>query len=390
MPWENCTVESARLQLIKSYLHGKETMSTLCAQHGVSRKTAYKWVHRYQIYGEDGLKDLSRAPHKPFRIYAEEIFSLAINMKCRYPKWGPKKILDRLEKYFPEVEHPSKSRLYQLFKAQGLTTPRRIRRRVPATNPLADVKNCNDTWAIDFKGWFLTKNGEKCEPLTITDCHSRFLLKCIHAPRKTEEFVWDVLEKLFKTVGLPKKIRSDNGPPFATTGTGRFSKLSIKLIKAGVIPEWINPGHPEENGTHERFHETLKLEAASPPANNLKEQIEEIEEFQEIYNYERPHESLDMKTPSECYAHSDQIWTGKFQGPQYNADRFMKRMVCHNGCLSLYGNYYHIGKALCGETIGLEPFGDNNYKMYFGPIYLGEISSKGFIKPKLNSKKRRK
>jgi len=196
---------------------------------------------------------------------------------------------------------PSPTRLYEMFKEHHLVTARRLKNRVPATHPLGEVNRSNDTWTVDFKGWFFTQSKEKCEPFTMTDSASRYLISCVHLKDKSIESVWSVIKEAFLEYGLPNRIRSDNGSPFASTGVGRLSRLSVYLIKAGVLPEWIQPGHPEENGRHERFHLTLKEEVADPPAATLQEQIWLMRRFQRQYNFERPHESLDMQTPASVW-----------------------------------------------------------------------------------------
>src|SRR5262249_30297707 len=157
---------------------------------------------------------------------------------------------------------------------------KRPRTRVPATHPLGELNNSNDVWIADFKGWFLTKDKKKCEPLTITDGYSRYLIKCEHVFNKSSEHIWPIFVEAFQECGLPNRIRTDNGPPFGSVGVGRLTQLSINLIKAGITPEWINPGHPEENGRHERFHLTLKMAVANPPAETLEEQIKRMVWFQ--------------------------------------------------------------------------------------------------------------
>jgi len=188
-----------------------------------------------------------------------------MDLRLRKRTWGPRKLVAKLQRDNPDLSWPSENWVYKLLKEENLILPRRHRNRVPGTHPLKEVNKSNDTWMIDFKGWFMTQDRKKCEPLTLTDGHTRFLISCEHLPKKTVEYVWPILEKRFYEYGLPKRIRSDNGPPFGSVGVGRLTQLSINLIQAGVIPEWINPGHPEENGRHERFHLTLKQEVANPP-----------------------------------------------------------------------------------------------------------------------------
>ena len=295
MVWRLQKVEEQRKILAQAYWLGTTSMSELCKQFGISRKTAYKWCDRYKKLGDNGLKDLSKSPRNPNKLYSNEVIHMAIDMKLKKRTWGPKKIIAMLIQLHPRMDWPSPTRLYEIFKDNNLIVPRRLRGRVPATHPLGELNSCNDTWMADFKGWFLTGDNKKCEPLTITDGFSRFLIKCTHLHDKSSEYVWPIFAEAFREYGLPNRIRTDNGAPFGSVGAGRLTRLGINFIKAGVLPEWINPGHPEENGRHERFHLTLKQTIAIPPAATLEEQLIRLATFQEEYNFERPHEALNME-----------------------------------------------------------------------------------------------
>lgn len=386
MAWENFELEQQRLQLVKACIEGDFSMTHLCEEFGISRKTGYKWCERYLECGENGLKDLSKARHNSSRIYDEQLVAMAIDYKQRHRTWGPKKILIKLEELHPEISWPSPTRLYEIFKENHLVTRRRIRSRVPATAPLGDFKGCNDTWAVDFKGWFLTGDGNKCEPLTITDSFSRYLIKCTHLNKHSVEYVWPLFDEAFREYGIPNRVRSDNGPPFGSTGAGRLTGLSVKLIKAGVVPEWIQPGHPEENGRHERFHLTLKQDVATPPKDTLALQIEAMKQFCQEYNFERPHEALNMKTPASCYQRSPREWNGILKPPEYNRSEMEVRKVGQSGCIWLRGNEYYIGQTLVGEYVGLK----NDLEIYFGPVFLGKLNiDKGLQKPKIEKRRQR-
>jgi putative transposase len=389
MAWEISTVENLRLNLITDYLQNGESMTQLCLQYKVSRKTAYKWLHRYLDSGIEGLKDHSRAPKTPYIIYDDSYIDLAIELKLKHRTWGPKKILAALDRIYPNKEWPSPTRLYEIFKDHHLVTKRRFKNRVPATGPLGAMSNPNDVWATDLKGWFLTGDGQKFEPLTITDCASRFLIKCVYLPIHSVEYVWPIFEEAFHEYGLPLRVRSDNGPPFGTTGAGRLSRLSINLIKCGVVPEWIRPGHPEENGIHERFHLTLHQDIATPPKETLELQIQEMEQFCDVYNFERPHETLEMKVPGDCYQISPRRWDGKLRTPEYANNEIKMRKVSSRGCISVLDKNLFIGDVLIGEHVGLEEKDNGVYNVYYGPIFLGSISNGVFEKPRLKSRRQR-
>lgn len=388
MAWELKKVEDQRQALIEAYISGTETMKDLCRCYGISRKTAYKWLNRYKTLGSNGLKDQSRAPIEPSQQYSEEVIQKAIDLKLKYSKWGPRKILQKLRNLYPRMDWPSATRLYEIFKEENLVKCRRWRKRVSATHPLGEVNQSNDVWIADFKGWFLTQDQTKCEPLTITDGFSRYLIKCEHMRKKRSEDVWEVFVEAFEEYGLPNRIRTDNGPPFGSVGIGRLTRLGVNLIKAGIKPEWINPGHPEENGRHERFHLTLKEAVAMPACRTLKEQILKMGIFEREYNFERPHEALGMSTPSDFYKNSERQWDGQLRSPEYGDDYKYKRKVGSSGCIWLKQIWYYLAEVLEGEYVGIKEL-EEGLGIFYGPIYLGKLDErkKRVEAPKLKMKK---
>jgi transposase InsO family protein len=285
MGWtETCAVDE-RMRFVIAVEEQEEAFSALCRQFGVSRRTGYKWLERYQKEGVEGLRDRSRAPlHHPQTI-GKEIAERCLSVRRVHPTWGPLKVRAFLERQTPAIEWPAASTIGALFDREGLTVKRKLRRRSPPSSaPFAHCDQANDVWCIDFKGWFLTGDGSRCEPLTLTDAHSRYLLRCQALSRSDTDHVWPVLDAAFREFGLPHYLRSDNGSPFASRGVGGLSKLSVKLIKAGVVPERIAPGKPQQNGRHERMHLTLLQDTASPPARNLREQLKRLRAFQHLYN----------------------------------------------------------------------------------------------------------
>ncbi len=333
MAWkETCAVDE-RMRFVLAVETEDEAMAALCRRFEISRRTGYKWLDRYRALGGDGLADRSRAPHHHAHSVAAAIAERCVAVRRAHPTWGPVKVRAWLECEAPEVSWPAASTIGALFDREGLTVKRRLRRRGPPSSaPFAAGVAANDVWCIDFKGWFVTGDGRRCEPLTLSDAHSRYLLRCQVVARNDSEHVWPILDAAFRQYGLPPRMRSDNGPPFATRGAGGLSRLSVRLIKAGVVPERIAPGKPRQNGRHERLHLTLAQDTASPPAASLRRQLERFRAFQRVYNHDRPHPALDNATPG---------------------DDDERRRVRHNGEIRWCGNTVYITQALAGEPVAL-------------------------------------
>jgi putative transposase len=372
MCWkETCAVEE-RMRFMVAVENGEESFAAICRRFNVSRRIGYKWRSRFEEEGAAGLFDRSRAPlHHPQAI-GEEIAERCLEVRRAHPTWGPVKVLAYLERHAPKADWPAVSTIGELFDREGLTVKRRLRRRSPPSSaPFADCAAANDVWCIDFKGWFLTGDGARCEPLTITDACSRYLLRCQALPRADTDHVWPVLEAAFREFGLPHYMRSDNGSPFAARGAGGLSRLSVNLIKAGVTPERIAPGKPQQNGRHERMHLTLLQDVASPPAPSMREQLKRLRDFQRSYNEERPHQALDNATPAERYQTSARHFDGILRSPEYGDQEV--RWVRHNGEIKLGGKFIYINAALTGEPVGLAE-SERGWTVTYGPIMLGTIA----------------
>jgi transposase InsO family protein len=372
MGWkETCTVEE-RMRFVVAVEKGEESFAAICRRYGVSRRIGYKWLARFEEEGTAGLLDRSRAPlHHP-RAIAPDIAERCLEVRRAHPSWGPVKVRAYLERRAPKTDWPAASTIGELYDREGLTVKRKLRRRSPPSSaPFADCEAANDVWCMDFKGWFLTGDGERCEPLTITDAHSRYLLRCQALPCTDTDHVWPVLDAAFREFGLPHYMRSDNGSPFASTGAGGLSRLSVKLIKAGVTPQRIAPGKPQQNGRHERMHLTLLQEAADPPAHSMRDQLKRLRAFRQRYNEERPHQALDNATPAERYHASPRRFDGILRSPDYG-DQEVRR-VRHNGEIKLDGKFVYINAALAGEPIGLTE-SEGCWTVSYGPIMLGTIA----------------
>lgn len=376
MGWkETCAVDE-RMRFVVAVGKHEESFAAVCRRFGVSRRIGYKWLARFEMEGPVGLLDHSRAPLRHPQAIAGRIGERCLEVRRAHPSWGPVKVRAYLERRAPATGWPAASTIGELFDREGLTVKRKLRRRSPPSSaPFAHCDMANEVWCIDFKGWFLTGDGKRCEPLTITDAHSRYLLRCQALARTDTDHVWPVLDAAFREFGLPRYLRSDNGSPFASRGPGGLSKLSVKLIKAGVTPERIAPGKPQQNGRHERMHLTLLQEVASPPAASLREQLERLRKFQRLYNEERPHQALDNATPAECYQASSRHFDGVLREPVYDDQQGVRR-VRRNGEIRLSGNMIYISAALIGEPIGLAEH-DDGWIVSYGPIELGTIAHRG-------------
>jgi putative transposase len=374
MGWTETRVVDERMRFVMAALEHEEAFAAICRRFGVSRRTGYKWLARYEETGVEGLMDRSRAPHTHPQALTAMIAERCLAVRRAHPSWGPMKVREWLERRDAATEWPAVSTIGALFDREGLTVKRRLRRRSPPSSvPFAHCGTANDVWCMDFKGWFLTGDGSCCEPLTLSDAYSRYLLRCQALARTDTDHVWPVLEAAFREFGLPYRLRSDNGPPFASRGAGGLSRLAVKVIKAGVVPERIAPGKPQQNGRLERLHLTLKQDTATPPAQTLREQLKRLAAFQRIYNNERPHQALGNDTPAQHFARSPRRFDGILRAPDYGPDQTVRR-VRTNGAIKWSGQEIYINEALTGEPIGLAENADGSFTACYGPIELGVIA----------------
>lgn len=393
MPWRETSPMFERAEFVREYLAGEESMSALCRVYGISRKTGYKWVERYDASTEDCLCDRSRRPeHSPNRI-APELEEKIIALRGDHPTWGPKKLIVKLRRSVADDELPSISTVANVLSRHGLSRPRKRKRHTtPSTAPLAHANRSNRVWCIDFKGWFCTRDSTKIHPLTMTDAHSRYLL-CVQAMTKKTDtpHVMALMRRTFEEYGLPESIRSDNGPPFASAGLAGLSRLAAWWIRLGIRPERIQPGKPQQNGRHERFHLTLKNETASPPASTLAQQQKRFKRFHHEYNEQRPHEALEQHTPASCYRPSTRALPTRLEPITYDDDWIVRR-VRPSGQIKWKGRDVRITYALVGEPIGLVPIADEMYRIYYCDTVVGyfdETTMKAYSTAQRMPKKRR-
>jgi putative transposase len=373
MPWTGTTPMDLRTQFIADYLRQIYSITDLCAMYSISRKTGYKWIDRYLTHGPSGLDQLSARPKQSPKLTSPFIANAIIDVRIKHPTWGAKKILPFLAKRYPDWTLPARSTIYQILGRNGMiqNAPKRRHLGHPG-KPTSQCLAPNDTWCVDFKGQFKTGDGQYCYPLTITDNFSRFLLGCqsLRSTRVVDAI--PVFTRVFKEYGLPNIIRSDNGVPFATNGLARLSELSAWWVRLGILPELIEPGKPQQNGRHERMHKTLKAETTKPTGSNLSAQQRKFNRFIEEFNFVRPHEALDMATPSEIYTYSNRPMPTKLPTIEY-PDRFEKRYVSANGGIRWNNQWVNLTSACIGQYVGLEEIDNGVWDVYFGVLKLGRF-----------------
>jgi len=383
MPWQQTDPVNERLKFVAAVLNGCESMTELCTHFGISRKTGYKLLKRYADEGPGGLKDRSRAPWIHPNQTPAEVERAILQVRKAHPTWGSKKILAVLAREWARGELPVRSTVDQVLRRAGVVTPRgrRRRRRRIGSAPVVEAHAPNDAWSIDYKGWFRVGDGTRCDPLTVNDVYSRASLECRALVSPKLQDVQNRLDRVFRDVGLPKVMLSDNGPPFGSHGIGGLSRLGVWLLKLEVQPIFIQPGHPEQNGRHERFHETLKAETASPPQETVRRQQSAFDRFTTCYNEERPHEALDMRTPAELYEPSPRPMPARAPEFEY-ADIFEVRRVRTDGTIKWEGQHVFVGEAMTSELIGIEPVGVADWHVHIGGMRLGVLhEASGLILP---------
>jgi transposase InsO family protein len=315
----------------------------------------------------------SRAPHHQAHAIEQEVVEQLLDLKRQWPRWGAPKLLARLQREIGAAHCPAESTVSAILKRHGLSFARRRRRHAtPSSWPLQHAHGPNEVWCVDFKGWFRTGDGSKCSPLTLTDAYSRYLLRCQGLGARTgREMVQPIMISAFREYGMPRAIRSDNGPPFATSALGGLSKLSVWWLRLGVNLERIEPGKPQQNGRHERFHRTLKENTTQPPAASLAAQQRRFEKFRDEYNEQRPHEALEQTAPMQHYEPSPREYPGRMPPPRDYPDDWQKRRVYLGGQMKWQGRAVHVTKALEGYYVGLEPVAEGRWAMWFENLELG-------------------
>lgn len=369
MPWKECKPMDERLRFVARLLEG-EKMAPLCREFGISRVTGYKIFERYRECGLDGLNDRSRRPYRHANALPFQVERSILGLKKTYPSWGAPKIREKLIRAYPMIKAPAISTVHAVLDRHGLVQRRRRRRHRAEGTALSHALQPNGLWCADYKGEFRLGNRQYCYPLTITDYRSRYLLACEGVESTRADFAFAVFERAFKEFGLPHAIRTDNGTPFASAhALYGLSKLSVWWLRLGIAIERIKPGHPQQNGRHERMHLTLKNEATRPPAFNLLQQQEKLDAFVDLYNNHRPHQALGGAYPGEVYTPSPRI----YEPPPEPAYPFHERTVRVTRCgrICIGKRKINLSQVFAGQLLGLREVDDQVWLVSFMDYDIG-------------------
>src|SRR6266568_3834205 len=369
MPWKECNLMDERLKFIARFVDG-EKMAVLCRQFGISRKTGYKILTRYNEIGLEGLTDRSRRPYRHANQLPFQIETRIVRLKQDKPSWGAPKIREKLARLYPDVHTPAISTVHAVLDRHGLVKRRMGRRNRAKGTALSLPGQPNDLWCADYKGEFMLADRRYCYPLTITDFASRYLLSCEALSTTKEAYAFTVFERTFKEFGLPKAIRTDNGVPFASPhALFGLSKLAVWWLRLGIHLERLKPGHPTQNGRHELIHLTLKKEATKPAVQNLLQQQARFDDFMECYNRDRPHQALDMKYPAELYQPSPRPYRGLRELAYPFHDRTITVTRCGRLCMAPHK--IMLSTVFAGQNVGVKQVGDKIWLVSFMDYDLG-------------------
>jgi len=358
-----------RLRFVARLLDG-EKMAAVCREFDISRKTGYKLFNRYKDSGLEGLTDRSRRPQRQANQLPFQIEKLIVQVKQERPSWGAPKIRERLRRLYPDVQTPAISTVHAVLDRHGLVRRRRKRRRKATGTALSAPREPNALWCADYKGEFMLADRRYCYPLTISDFASRYLIACDALSTTKEVYAISVFERAFKEFGLPAAIRTDNGVPFSSPmALFGLSKLSVWWLRLGIDIERIKPGHPQQNGRHERMHLTLKKEATKPAAANFLQQQDKFDDFIACYNNERPHQALDMQYPGELYTPSTRPYRGLGELDYPFHDETVTVTRCGRICFK--GRKVNLSGVFAGQNVGIKEVSDNIWLVSFMHYDLG-------------------
>lgn len=375
MPWQNVTCMEEIIRFVILARSGRFTLTDLCEQFGISRKTGYKYLERYAAEGMIGLQPRSHRPHQFPQRTDEAVESLILAERRLHHTWGPKKIQDILLKKHGVESPPACSTIGEILRRHGVSVRRK--RRPGGYHALNDGLTIptqpNHVWTVDFKGWFFLGNGQRCDPLTVCDRYSHYVLAVRGQPDQQFTRTLRTFRALMRQSGVPEIIRVDHGSPFASVGLGRLSSLSVWWIEQGIEVEFTRPASPQDNGSHERMHRDLKAEATKPASANLPAQQRRFDRWRYTYNHERPHESLDQQRPAELYQPSARRLNENDKPIVYDAE-FEVKAVSTSGHLAHEGRNYHVGEAFAHKRVGLRLNADGHTELHFANVHLGHLA----------------
>jgi len=393
MPWRKLCPLDQRKEFVIAWRSHAMSRAALCRLYGIAPSTGYKWAQRFKrrLRWVD-IEERSRRPNRSPNRTPLKLVKLIVAEKRRYPSWGPVPLRKLLMDKWPKLPWPTTSTVGAILKREGLVRQRTYRSRAaPRTRPFLFAREPNDVWCIDFKGQFQTKDGRLCYPLTVMDAASRYLLACVAFVSPSLENVRPAVEDLFRSHGLPKAIRSDNGEPFASTSAAAgLTQLSAWWAKLGIRLERIDPGHPQQNGRHERMHLTLKNETCRPPKASIGWQQRAFDRFRTLYNEVRPHQAIELATPAMLYSPSPRRLPAEVPEPRYPlADVYR---VANDGTIRWRRRRFFIATSLAGESIGIHRLDHRYEEVSFADVLLGVIDSHyphyGLIRPKVDNRRR--
>lgn len=373
--WKDAEAEKQRF--VELHARRELSMTELCRLFGVSRQAGYELIRRVEELGAAAFVPRDRRPHCSPSATSPELVARIIEARRLHRFWGPRKLRDWLVRHDSQTPWPARSTFGDILKRHGFVDAKRRRRNFPGPErkPCVRATAPNDVWSIDFKGWFRLQTGERCDPLTITDNFSRFCLGCFALEQPRLELVRPALVKVFRRHGLPIRMRSDNGPPFAGKGIGGLSRLAVWLMKIGVSPEWITPGRPQENGRHERFHRTLKQETANPSRANFAAQKRAFSTFVSEFNYDRPHEALGGKCPADVHQKSPRAFPERIGVYDYPGPCIV-RSVRTRGAVKWKGDLLFLTEALAGERVALYEMEQDSLLVRFRDYDVGVLNER--------------
>lgn len=376
MPWKETCRMKLREEFVLKALEPNANFAELCREYRISRKTGYKWLARFHQRGVAGLEDLSRRPHRsPLRASGEMVLEV-VRLRTERPRWGPKKLHAVLLRQFRRSKVPSVRTIARIVDRAGLVTPQRVRhvelRDRPTDAPEVAVQGPNDLWTVDFKGWWRSQDGDRCEPLTVRDAFSRFVLSAKLLPGNTTEHVRAAFERLFEQFGLPAAVQVDNGSPFASTrARGGLTTLSAWWVSLGIRFVRGRPCHPEDNGGHERMHFDLRFDVQDKRAPSVDRQQHLLDGWVHDFNHVRPHEALGQRTPAELYVRSARSFREPL--PPLYPPSFTARRVAGDGTIKFAGHRLRIGQGLRGLLVGVRQLDQHRLRVFFYDLDLGEV-----------------